>query len=969
MITSRYPPPNERPFPRDVFLAVLRTALAIPDDSSRPSYRFARQAALAWLTVYPGDLPIELLYAQALLKAGHPEQALPVLERLCLSDPEFLESAETLLQARLVLHSQGESSFNEIADAMGALLALGGHPNTKNRTEIKSVTLANWSQQLRQARRALDLQKNGGQKSPDSLEQAERLVHQVLASEPKNPLAAITHLRIMRALNTPQQALSSLAEHYHEIWPECLQCGLILAESLLGGGEPERAVALLHQAAAHDVTGQVPRRLWGDNHPYRKLWPEKLEAWIDMAIPASIAAVLGWNQLPSGDSSDITQKIYRQSIPELDRPISKGWPERDSNNSPGDDEASTNEESFPHPVYAGIPETLRSVQEELERVGARFNRPGITNADGRFPVYVVMTTRQGMKEFYGIENAANLEVEMKRLVEAVRSKKNWNALLFYADEGTFLQGSSITTLTKPTRASDAWGLKLALSDLDAALAHRGEMVNAVLIVGGPEVVPFHHLPNPVDDVDDDVPSDNPYSTRDENYFIPEWPVGRLPGGANRDVGILIHMLQTLTSRHEAQVSHSPRIPWYKRWLLNFIAMWRGQRTTPPGSRRSFGYTAAIWRRASLSVFQPIGEPREMLVSPPAQAASPDLSNKSGSSSSRWKYGFADREQSASPIPVAKLAYFNLHGLVDAVEWFGQRDPSDGKNETSLQENIRQALLHSEIEDETSDYPVALRPQDIVNSGRAPQVVFTEACYGAHVLGKTVEETMALKFLQSGSQAVVGSTCTAYGSISAPLIAADYLGHSFWKYLRLGLPAGEALRRAKIALAKEMHQIQGYLDGEDQKTLISFVLYGDPLAQPLGQGYGAKSILRPVKPPSGVKTVCDRTRGEEVSESLPPEVLSYVKHVVEQYLPGMEGAQLCLSHEHSECNQNGHQCPTGQLRRADSKNRISAKEESHRSVVILSKQVTEAADRNRKHNHYARLTLDNSGKLVKLVVSR
>jgi hypothetical protein len=969
MIAPSYPPPNERPYSRDVFLAILRTALTIPDEKSRPSYRFARQAALAWLTVYPGDLPVELIYAQALLKADHPEQALPVLERLCLSDPEFLEVIETLLQARLILHNRGKSSFAEIADTVGTLRALGGRLNLKNKTETKSVTLASWSHQIRQARRALDQQKDGCQKSPDSMEQAEEIVHQALAAEPKKPLVAITHLRILRALTPPNQALISLAEYYHEQWPECLQCSLLLAESLMGGGEPERAVALLHQVAARDVTGQVARRLWGDEHPYRTLWPEKLEARIDMAVPASIAAVLGWNQLPSGEPISISAEISYQSPSALEQPVSKGKSEMASNGSHLGDEVSNNEEISTKPVYVDIPEALRSVQAELERVGARLNRPGITNADGRFPVYVVMTTRQGMKNFYGAENAANLEVEMKRLVEAVRTKKNWNALLFYADEGTFLQGSSITTVTKATRANDAWGLKLALTDLDAALGHRGEMINAVLIVGGPEVVPFHHLPNPVDDVDDDVPSDNPYSTRDENYFIPEWPVGRLPGGASSDAGVLIHMLQTLTSRHADQVRHSPRIPWYKRWLRSFFAFWRGHGAVHHGSRRSFGYTAAIWRRASLTVFQPIGEPREMLVSPPAQATSPDLLNNPGRGVLRWKYGNADNEQS-SPLPVAKLAYFNLHGLVDAVEWFGQRDPTNSESESPLEDSIRQVLLHSKLGDETIDYPVALRPQDIVNSGRAPQVVFSEACYGANVLGKTVEEAMALKFLQSGSQAVVGSTCTAYGSISTPLIAADYLGHSFWKYLRMGLPAGEALRRAKIALAKEMHQSQGYLDGEDQKTLISFVLYGDPLAQPLGPGNGAKSILRPIKPPSGIKTVCDRTRGEEVDESLPPEVLAYVKHVVEQYLPGMEGAQLILSHEHSECSQNGHQCPTGQLRRADAKIRGTTNlKESHRSVVILSKQITESTHKDRKHHHYARLTLDNSGKLVKLVVSR
>jgi len=74
---------------------------------------------------------------------------------------------------------------------------------------------------------------------------------------------------------------------------------------------------------------------------------------------------------------------------------------------------------------------------------------------------------------------------------------------------------------KPTLSEDPWALKLALVDLDKALAQKGLMIGALLIVGGPDVVPHHKLPNPVADIDTEVPSDNPYGTIDENYFIPE----------------------------------------------------------------------------------------------------------------------------------------------------------------------------------------------------------------------------------------------------------------------------------------------------------------------------------------------------------------------------------------------------------------------------------------------------------------
>ncbi len=129
-------------------------------------------------------------------------------------------------------------------------------------------------------------------------------------------------------------------------------------------------------------------------------------------------------------------------------------------------------------------------------------------------------------------------------------------------------------------------------------------------------------------------------------------------------------------------------------LLAAIGLWKPRRT-------SFGYSAEIWRRASHSVYRPIGEPRKLSISPPTES------------------GQLPKEAS-SPL---ELAYFNLHGLEDTADWYGQRDP----------------LEHYD----GPDYPVALSPKDIINSGRAPQVVFSEACFGANIFGKTTETALAL----------------------------------------------------------------------------------------------------------------------------------------------------------------------------------------------------------------------------------
>ncbi len=415
----------------------------------------------------------------------------------------------------------------------------------------------------------------------------------------------------------------------------------------------------------------------------------------------------------------------------------------------------------------------------------------------------------------------------------------------------------------------------------------------------------------MDDEDVDVPSDNPYATRDENYFIPEWLVGRLPGGAGSDPKPLLDNLNQIREHHTEK--RKPR-RWYERifdTVINWLWFYQGP------TRPSFGYTAAAWRKASLSVFRPIGDTRAMLASPPTLAEHLP-----------W-----------NGLTPARLGYYNLHGLIDAAEWFGQRDPGQTF--------------------EGPDYPIALRPRDVVNSGRSPKLVFSEACFGAHIVDKKVEEAMALKFLYAGTLAVIGCTCTAYGSIATPLIAADLLGHSFWRYLQDGYYVGEALRLAKIYLAEEMHRRQGYLDGEDQKTLISFVLYGDPLAQTYLGKRVKKSILRPQTAPPDVKTICDRASDKE--SKAPDEVLEHVKQVVEQYLPGMMGANLIFSQEHISCTDSDHHCS-----RKNSDQKSAFPEKPNRRVVTLSKQVKRD---NLLHPRYARLTLDNQGKVVKLAVSR
>lgn len=888
------------------------------------SFRFARQISLTWLAYYPGDLPVSLRYGRLLLKAGQPDQAVQHLRDLCLADPEYLDAwnlLEVALQGKSKSLAASEQAFI-VADCQSAIHALGGSVSA-------SAPLPSWSNGILLSRQAL---------AEEDIERAEEHLHQMLVVEPMPALMAVTHLEIMRASTIPSIAVQNLSDFYCQRFPSTIAPILFLAEALMDGGEPERAVSLLHQGATLDVTGQVAQRVWGSDHSYRDLWPDRLEAPIDIPIPGEVAALFGWNRLPQYASPSMfipkfasddqetpanRTELVRKQCPGIDSPavIQLGEPKQ---RIPAAVKA-----SLLTPRKEAVPESLRSIQVELERVASKLNNRSLAQKDGRFPVYVIFTTRSGIENQYGSEQFVHLDQEMKRVVRSVSSRHDWNAVLVYADDSDCMSAFDLN----PVSPEDPWSLKLALADLDTFFSRKGEMIGALLIVGGPEVVPYHNLPNPVDDVDLEVPSDNPYATRDENYFVPEWPVGRLPGGNQKDAASLVKGLQQITNHH-AELNRKRN--WLQRWWdrLRLRRLFSSN-----GNKSSWGYTAAIWRRASLSVFRPIGAPHTMFVSPPVQAESEE-GNNTGS------------------FPSARLGYFNLHGLQDSSNWYGQRDPSEPT--------------------EMPDYPVALRPQDVLNGGQAPRVVFSEACYGAHVAGKKVEEALALKFLDSGSQTVVGSTCTSYGSITTPLIAADLLGQAFWKFLRQDFPAGEALRRAKIYLAKEMHSRQGYLDGEDQKTLISFLLFGDPLAHLSGTSNQSKIIMRSVHAPASVHTVCDRNgncQGEvqntphplQENPPVPSKTLAQVKAIVEEYLPGMVDANVQYSRSHATCSGAGHSCPTS----LNGGKAVSRKIPEN-NVVTLSKHVEKTISPSglvQTHHHFARVTIDDKGKVIKMAVSR
>ncbi|MDL1974009.1 MAG: hypothetical protein LWX55_04350 [Deltaproteobacteria bacterium] len=195
---------------------------------------------------------------------------------------------------------------------------------------------------------------------------------------------------------------------------------------------------------------------------------------------------------------------------------------------------------------------------------------------------------------------------------------------------------------------------------------------------------------------------------------------------------------------------------------------------------SFGYSAKVWKNASEKVYDTVRcDDEELKLSPPVLGSElqVDWINKRG------------------------YFYFNLHGSEESRNWYGQ---------------------------EAWSYPIAFSPENLTDSNVENAVVCCEACYGANIIDKSVDQAISLKFLSKKAACFVGSTKIAYGLSSPPCTDADLIVLKFFERIKEGLTFGDAFLRAKQDFARESINMTGYLDKTDEKTLLEFVMFADPI---------------------------------------------------------------------------------------------------------------------------------------------
>lgn len=439
----------------------------------------------------------------------------------------------------------------------------------------------------------------------------------------------------------------------------------------------------------------------------------------------------------------------------------------------------------------------------------------------RQPTTLLVTSERALISKYGNKGFQQISILLSQLLEMMR-ENNQDARLLYVDSGEALQRNGFGHLS-PVAAADPHQIH---GLINAALTSEtigaaAIQPNIVFIIGGPQIIPFWKLPNPTFDSDQEVWSDNPYGTRDQTYLLPERVVGRLPDSSGPNTAANLDFFLTILSnlvnrQRRLAVPHSihPPLPmrllemaipnkmrsnqensfsFEQQWLQNrlptdkkFLDKSRATQLSP------FFYCAEAWKASTSTLHNCVGAGSQILSSPPTEIQT-------------FEVGSFQR---------AKLLHFNLHGFRDSANWYGQS-------------HIGRLITSPSL----ASLPVAFNPVLTRHVQVPDTVIFSEACYGSYLAGKDATASIALSLLARGTAAFVGSTVISYGSAGPELSCAGYLSYHFWREVLLhNSPFGLALQTAKTNYASERLAAGYNLTADDVKTLLEFVLLGDPTAR-------------------------------------------------------------------------------------------------------------------------------------------
>lgn len=466
--------------------------------------------------------------------------------------------------------------------------------------------------------------------------------------------------------------------------------------------------------------------------------------------------------------------------------------------------------------------------------------PSMVTGDGQ--VHLILGNRGVLTRRFGTEGWRRIDQQLQLVCGVLRGQGMTVCAGYIDTPQSLVWGDLVINHPIPADA-------LAIRDLIRRFAEHSAAVQVelatVVLIGGDECIPFHRLQNPIPDDDRVIFSDNPYACDDSGYLIPQRIVSRLPEGDDDDPTLLLNMLTTMTDYHRT-AHHQGRMGFD-------VAAWLRIRSAV-GDRMARGVAAEVWQEPSRLVLRNLHADAQLVLSPPH------------TSQSGAHKVIAGRE----------VLYLNLHGAAGMPHFYGQ--PAD-------------------VWGAATALPIALSPDHIQRSSVAGTIIISEACYGAELSGRNIRNSIPLKALSQGALAFVGATVNAYGSAGAPLLGADLLFERLTHHLATGMPVGMALHYARLEFAQTMYERQGFLDDVDMKTLIEFILLGDPWATMKG-GMAQPTIRHTTSTGSmqlqTVERVPKTVRRMLLTErDISPEMLRHARSVLQQYIPSSQSGRLSI----------------------------------------------------------------------------
>ncbi|HEY0735475.1 MAG TPA: hypothetical protein VGD69_11265 [Herpetosiphonaceae bacterium] len=561
------------------------------------------------------------------------------------------------------------------------------------------------------------------------------------------PELAIWYAELLRRVDRPEEA-ASLIQPLLRRRP-CGAPTLFLASAL--SDDVHQSQAYLSEALRKDPLGTSALRLFAPGPPPFRLPPPPVIP-VSSSLAQRIDALVALHPAP-----DVALQPQGAADPKL----------------------AAKSADTPAPATSTQDSEVAAALQTIQEATRRLIGHAPLAADARPATTLLVTHHAAFVEKYGAATAAAI-IEAFKDYGAALAHRGIHTAYVLLDQPESLQHFGAIDLAVEHTAP---ACKQVVDQVCASLEAADQHVDAIVLIGGDDIIPFHQLPNPSQDADATIPSDNPYGCRSSgSELAPDLIVARFPDACSNDAQFLIDQLRRATEYHRTWQVTGPQGNFFTRPIVRHFSHSR-QPGTPV---LSWGVTAAAWQVPSKTIYGELGSSRQLVLCPPA---TPDLLE------SLWPTD-------------GRLLFFNLHGIQGGPNWYGQAAGDMG----------------------SQPLPIALTPDDLGPIAPA-MICISEACYGAEIAGRTTRNAIALRLLSSGVLAFLGSTATAYGCVSLPLAGADLLTQQTIQNLRRGYPLGRAVTLARDWMTRELVKRQGYLDPDDAKTLLSFVILGDPWATP------------------------------------------------------------------------------------------------------------------------------------------